>query len=51
MKPTIATILIKANQNSASPKLRTPNKLKARISPTVTRAGSHAGNPGHQNFV
>ncbi|CNH03196.1 Uncharacterised protein [Mycobacterium tuberculosis] len=50
MRQKIAASLIKANQNSISPKLATLNRLNSRTKPTVTTAGSHAGTSGHQNF-
>ncbi len=47
MKPTIATTLRIANQNSNSPKLRTPSRLIAVKAAMNTTATSGTGNAGH----
>ncbi|STZ74397.1 Uncharacterised protein [Mycolicibacterium fortuitum] len=45
---TIAMILIRANQNSVSPKARTVGRFSPISTTTVASAGIHSGRSGHQ---
>ena len=46
-----ATSLIRANQNSASPKYLTATTFRTNSSSASTAAGSHFGTSGHQNWA
>ncbi|MNE79714.1 hypothetical protein D3C80_1762280 [compost metagenome] len=50
-RPRMATILIRANQNSSSPNIFTVTRFNDSSTATQVSAGIHCGSSGNQNCV